>query len=91
MVRNEQDYNVAKLAEESGELTQIVMKTLVYGIKSHNPETGESNVDLLRKEMGDVIACIQLVAGQYGISIDQLFIEERKQEMHKGFVLSQIR
>ena len=52
-LNNEFDYNLSKLAEECGELTQIAMKSLIFGIDSINPKTGEANRDLIKKEIGD--------------------------------------
>ena len=48
-LNNEFDYNLSKLAEECG-LTQIAMKSLIFGIDIINPKTGEANRDLIKKK-----------------------------------------
>lgn len=74
-----------KLTEECGELNQIVGKTLLYGINSTNPDTGEYNFDLLYKEMTDVISSILVVSEKLsinlGIDVNNPNIKERIDKM----------
>jgi NTP pyrophosphatase (non-canonical NTP hydrolase) len=53
-------YELAVLGEECGEAIQIVGKTLRFGYESYNPsdKDKETNLDLLHKELGDVLAAI---------------------------------
>lgn len=53
-------YELAVLGEECGEVIQIVGKTLRFGYASHSPDDPqrESNLDLLHKELGDILAAI---------------------------------
>lgn len=88
---SEFDYNLTKLAEESGELVQIAMKSLIYGIDSKNPDTGEVNRDLIMKEMCDVMVSIQLVGDAIGFKITQEFIDQRKEILKRYFIMSQMK
>lgn len=52
---------LAILAEECGEVVKVVGKILRHGLGSINPLTGESNRHLLEKELGDVLAAMELL------------------------------
>ena len=50
------------LAEECGELVQVVTKILRHGLLSTHPECAQvTNRDLLEKEIGDVQGAIRMV------------------------------
>jgi NTP pyrophosphatase (non-canonical NTP hydrolase) len=53
---------LAKLAEELGELTQIVGRCLNQGYSESDPKTGQHNYVRLREEMCDVLAVIGWLA-----------------------------
>ncbi len=54
-------YETALLAEECGEVTQIIGKSLRFGWQSYDPANPSvTNLDLLHDEVGDVLAAIQL-------------------------------
>lgn len=88
---SEFDYNLSKLAEESGELIQIAMKTLIFGIDSYNPNTGESNRDLLKKEMMDVLTSISLLNETLGFKFDDDEIENRKEVLRRYYTISKMK
>ncbi len=90
-LNNEFDYNLSKLAEECGELTQIAMKSLIFGIDSINPKTGEANRDLIKKEIGDVLASIQLLNDALGFDFTKKYFDDRKEVLHNYFIMSQIK
>lgn len=90
-LNNEFEYNLSKLAEECGELTQIAMKSLIFGIDSINPKTGEANRDLIKKEIGDVLTSIQLLNDALGFEFTQEYFDERKEVLHNYFIMSQIK
>ncbi|RJO72881.1 MAG: hypothetical protein C4523_02605 [Myxococcales bacterium] len=73
---------LALLAEECGEVVQIVGKILRHGLKSHHPkdEDETTNAELLAKEIGDLlIAADAVVAAQMGVTRDNITkAEERK-------------
>lgn len=52
---------LALLLEEMGEAVQIIGKTLRHGYESYHPDTGEVNRNLLEKEVGDVLAAIDMI------------------------------
>lgn len=89
-LNSEFQYNLSKLAEECGELTQIAMKSLIFGIDSINPKTGEANRDLIKKEIGDVLTSIQLLNDALGFEFTQEYLDERKKVLHNYFIISQM-
>ena len=54
---------LAILAEEAGEIVQIVSKALRHGLDFKHPETGETNRAAIARELGDLDAiCGRMVA-----------------------------
>lgn len=53
-------YDLALLAEECGEVVQIVGKTFRFGWDSYDPVSGITNHDLLHSEIGDVLAAVDI-------------------------------
>lgn len=53
---------LAILAEECGEVVQIIGKILRHGLYSHHPVTGEVNIDALLREIIDVKAAMVIVS-----------------------------
>ncbi len=62
------DLELKKLAEECGELVQICMKVLTWGIDSYSPKNSKYNADLMIEEMGDVLAHLKRTTNVLGIS-----------------------
>ena len=58
----------ALLAEECGEVVQIVGKILRHGLDSYHPHSGETNRETLQKELGDVWAAVELLRFHGGCS-----------------------
>lgn len=55
---------LALLAEECGEVIQMIGKSLRHGLDSCHPDGGESNRVMLGQEIGDVLAAVEiLIAG----------------------------
>lgn len=52
------------LVEECGEVIQAATKLLRFG-EIANPWTGERNAEVLARELGDVLACVELCASYY--------------------------
>lgn len=52
---------LALLAEECGEVVQAVGKILRHGYASRHPDGGDSNRQLLQRELGDVAAAVKLM------------------------------
>lgn len=51
---------LALLAEECGEVIQVIGKILRHGLHSRHPNGGPDNKELLTKELGDIRAAIWL-------------------------------
>lgn len=49
---------LALLAEECGEVIQVVGKALRHGLASTHPNGGQDNKQLIEKELGDVLAAM---------------------------------
>lgn len=58
---------LALLAEECGEVIQMIGKSLRHGLHSCHPGGGESNRVMLGQEIGDVIAAVEIL-----ISLDAI-------------------
>ena len=52
---------LALLAEECGEVVQVIGKILRHGYESAHPNGGPVNRELLQKELGDVLAAQALM------------------------------
>lgn len=52
---------LAMLAEEAGEIVQVVGKILRHGFDNHHPATGVVNRDALRRELADIGAVAQMM------------------------------
>lgn len=89
-VNSEFSYNISKLAEESGELVQVAMKIQIFGVDSINPDTGASNRDALKKEIGDVLVSSQLILEALGMEITPEFIEQRREQLKRYYLMSQM-
>lgn len=59
---------LAMLAEEAGEIVQIVCKILRHGYESYHPENpGETNRDLLANEVCDLLAVVQMMDQDFNV------------------------
>ena len=72
---------LAILAEECGEIVQIVMKALRHGLDFHHPETGETNRLAVEREIGDLHAItMRMVAAG---DINDAVIEDFSERKHR--------
>ena len=63
----------SKLAEETGELQQVIGKTLAYGLGcDDHPDGGKPLVDRFIEESGDVIAAIYFIIEKYNLDINAI-------------------
>lgn len=64
---------LAILIEEMGETIQIVGKILRHGANSHHPDNPqESNVQMLERELGDVVAATEMLSNEQFVSKDNI-------------------
>lgn len=61
---------LGKLAEEANELGAIIARCVIQGIGGVSPDTGEPNIEALRKEMADVYAMLDVVQDTLDIRPD---------------------
>ena len=59
-----QDEALELVQEECAELIQIISKIQRHGLFSHHPDTGEQNLHLLHREIGDVMAALRIAEVQ---------------------------
>jgi NTP pyrophosphatase (non-canonical NTP hydrolase) len=74
---------LAKLAEEMGELQQVVGKKLAYFTTDEHPDGGPPLSERLHDEIADVIAACMFVAQTLGLDVDS--IAERSSKKLKLF------
>ena len=59
---------LAMLAEECGEIIQVVGKILRHGYESYHPQNPhETNRDLLANEVCDLLAVVQMMDGDFNV------------------------
>jgi NTP pyrophosphatase (non-canonical NTP hydrolase) len=74
------EHLLACLAEESGEVTQLVGKCLRFGISDHHPKTGNiPNIELLQREYNDLLA----VAETLGLYRDPALIAAKQERIRR--------
>lgn len=57
-----QEHLLACLAEECGEVAQVVGKCLRFGVDDYHPKTGNvPNIELLRREFNDLVAVAEML------------------------------
>jgi len=61
MISNRHRYILACLSEECGEVVQVAMKMMRFGVNDVNPKTGDSNIDMLEDELVDLEAVIGMI------------------------------
>lgn len=66
---------LAILAEEAGEVVQVIGKILRHGLYSTNPDTGIQNIEYLEKELADLLLASKLVVK---FDLDPILVEENK-------------
>lgn len=72
---------IALLLEECGEVVQVCGKILRHGLNSYHPVSKESNRESLHKELGDVLAAMQLLERELIISMPE--VRARARDKHR--------
>ena len=54
---------LGKLAEEASELAHAALKAQTFGLYATHPDTNESNIDQITRELNDVMGVIELLKG----------------------------
>ena len=87
-MKNRTKLILVKLGEESGELTQIAMKTLQYGLESDDcGSPPKKNRKLLTEEAGDVLACIYRLVDLGALDWTEVYLranEKRRKHKEQG-------
>lgn len=75
---------LAKLAEECGEVIQVIGKIITHGYESRHPDGGPTNRELLAKEIGDIRAAVHLMV----LNGDVLAYDILMQRISKGHTIT---
>lgn len=89
-MKNEFEFNLTKLMEECGELTQVAACMQLQGVDHFNDNMNESNREWMKREITDVLACIQTISKSLDIRVTQDSIEEVKEKYHNQFLMSKM-
>jgi NTP pyrophosphatase (non-canonical NTP hydrolase) len=81
----------ALLIEECGEVIQVCGKILRHGYTSHHPVSGATNSELLHKELGDVLAAVELLERDYYVSMPEIRARKRDKLGRVGKYLHHVR
>jgi hypothetical protein len=63
---------LGKLSEELGEAQQIVARCIIQGIWESDPITGETNIEMLEKELADVEACTGITIERFDLDYNKM-------------------
>lgn len=81
--QTELSYNLGLLSEEAGEVIQAVAKINRFGLMS-SYYTGETNEEVLFKEINDIFAVVEMLEESFGVKIrDDFRIQEKKNKVNK--------
>lgn len=77
---------LAKLTEESGEVSQMVGKTLVHGWESRHPRKPEegTNRERLEQEIGGLLCIVELMASRGDLSYDRIYAAQEQKRREIG-------
>lgn len=55
------EFLLGKLAEEANEVSHIALKTQLFGLSASHPDTGETNIDALARELNDLLGIVKMI------------------------------
>lgn len=70
------------IVEEASEVIKEVCKINDHGLDSYNPVTGETNVDLVRQELSDLLCVIDFLFKE-GFLTDEIVEEGKAKKLPK--------
>lgn len=88
---SEDQYYLLKLSEEAAEVSQMVSKTMQFGLDEIFTPIGKTNQARLKDEINDFLAVIEVLNEKFGFgfSPDNQKIAAKKAKMHEYFLYSQ--
>ena len=88
---SEEQYYLLKLSEEAAEVSQMVSKTIQFGLDEVFAPIGQTNQERLQNEINDFLAVIEVLNEKFGFSFsaDAQKISAKKEKMHAYFLYSQ--
>ena len=73
---------LGKLCEECGELTAIASRCIIQGVGASEPVTGVPNREALMKELADVRAMVDVLAGTVTMDVAALVFRVEKKRTY---------
>lgn len=68
---NTLQHHLLKLSEECNEIGKLCSKSMLFGLDSVNPETGQQNIEALHDELNDLLAVIELLNTEYNFNFSK--------------------
>lgn len=77
-MKNEQ-YLLAKLAEEASEIAQISLKTMQFGFHETHPDLNKTNLERIHEELNDLNTIIRMLNTyhDFNYKMDELSIKQK--------------
>ena len=71
------------LQEECAEVSQIISKIHRFGLESKPPTSNDTNIDILHKELGDMLCMVKICVEKGILNIDTLekYIVEKEEKL----------
>jgi len=82
---NTENYLLACISEEAGEVVQAVGKGQRFGLMDVNEDTGDVNLERLILEVHDLLAVYEMLCAEINISyeIDKSLLDKKKLKVEK--------
>ena len=71
------------LQEECAEVSQVISKIHRFGLDSKPPTSNDKNIDILHKELGDMLCMVKICVEKGILNIDTLekYIVEKEEKL----------
>lgn len=86
-----EQYLLTKIAEEASEVAQIALKTAQFGLQAQGPCQTKPNFELLRGELNDLLAVVEMVAQECNVDlfVDDDAVEAKKLKVNTFYGVAQ--
>lgn len=84
-MKTKKGHLIGCVAEESGEVSQVIGKIIRFGLYDHHPKHELNNLELLRLEVHDLIGAYQALVEETGglSAIDWNLVAAKKEKIKK--------
>jgi len=77
---NRQQYLLTKLAEEAAEVSQIALKSQVFGLSEVQPNTDVSNASRIYGELNDLLSIVKMLNDEF---TDEFYFEPSEEAYNR--------